>query len=76
MSWSKPYDSVLFCPPTPKGILAKRLREVVGMKRQNGINIKVVERAGIKIRSIMPGLKEQDNCGRHDCIIHVNRGKG
>ena len=68
---------MLFCPPTPKGILANKLKEVVGSARQNGgINIKVVERAGIKIRSIIPGLKEQDNCGRQDCIIHVNGGKG
>ena len=77
MSWSKPYDSVLFCPPTPKGMLAKGLKEVIRKERQNGgINIKVVERAGVKIRSMLPGLKEQNDCERQDCVIHANGGKG
>ncbi len=72
MSWNKPYDTVLFCPPTPKGILVKKLREIVELTNQNsGINIKVVERAGKKIRSIMPGLVVY----RGRCITCEKRGK-
>ena len=77
MSWSKPHDSVIFCPPTPNSVLAKKLGEVVQETKQNsGVDIKVVERAGLKMRSLMPGLKKQDKCSRDDCLIHANGGRG
>ena len=77
MSWCKPYETVLFCPPTPKGLLANQLRQVAEKERQNGgVKIKIVEKAGIKMRSVLPGLQEDSNCGRGDCIIHTNGGRG
>ena len=38
-------------------------------------NIKVVERAGVKTSSLLPGLKEKDDCGRDDCFIHTTGGR-
>lgn len=77
MSWSKPHDSVVFCPPTPNSVLAKKLGEVVQEAKQNGgVDIKIVERAGVKMRSLMPGLKTQDKCNREHCLVHTNGGRG
>ena len=76
-SWHKPYESVLFCQPTPKGELAKTLREIVRKQKiEGGMDIKVVERAGVKIGKLLPGLKAKGDCGREDCLIHTTGGKG
>ena len=40
------------------------------------MNIKVVERAGVKMSSLLPGLKGKDDCGRDDCFIHTTGGRG
>ena len=45
-------------------------------KEEGGISIKIVEKAGIKIGSLLPGLKENEDCGRGDCFIHSSGGKG
>ena len=34
VSWYKPYDSVLFCPPTPQSELFKQLNEVAQERDQ------------------------------------------
>ena len=76
-SWYKPHDTVMFCPPTPKSELANKFRDIVEKERKNGgISIKVVEKAGRKIRELLPGLKGKKNCGREDCIIHTSGGNG
>ena len=75
-SWYKPYDSVLFCPPTPRGELAKTWKEVIQKQKADGINIKVVEKAGVRIGTILQGLKEKEDCGRGNCMIHTTGGRG
>ena len=74
VAWYKPYDTVLFCPPTPGGTLAERLKEVA--TETKGTKIKIVERAGRSIGSMLPGLKENGICGRKDCFIHTTGGRG
>lgn len=77
MGWYKPHDSVLFCPPSPDSALAKELQKIADTERRNGgISIKIVERAGRKLRSILPGMREENDCGREDCLVHMNDGKG
>ena len=56
MAWYRPYDTVLFCPPTPCSVLAKSLKNVLEVEVQKGMNIKVGERAGRKLRHQVPGL--------------------
>ena len=76
-SWYKPHDTVLFCPPTPNGELAKSLKQIAEkQKSEGGISIKVIEKAGIKIANLLPGLKESDNCGRSNCFVHTTGGRG
>lgn len=76
--WYRPNDTVLFCPPTPEGKLAKQLRKVA---KETGdkmlMKIKVVERAGTSMKTLLPGLKETE-CGnsKEQCFIHKNGGKG
>ena len=45
-AWYKPYDTVLFVPPTPKGELLKKLQHIVEDIGKNEIKVKIVERAG------------------------------
>ena len=75
-SWYMPYDSVLFIPPTPKGELLEKMKDIVKKVGNEEITIKIVERAGRKIRSMLPGIKEETNCKREDCFVHKNGGKG
>ena len=77
-SWYKPCDAVLFCPSTPRGELAKRMRKVTtDVSERHGIRVKVVERAGVDIRTQLMGRKEGERChSREDCFVHSNGGKG
>ena len=75
-AWYKPHDAVLFIPPTPKGELQNRLKEVVKQQVGSEMKVKIVERAGVKMRSILPGLGEEVDCGRNDCAIHTTGGRG
>ncbi len=43
---------------------------------KENINIKVIERAGKSVKTILPGLQTEQNCGRNDCMIHTSGGKG
>ena len=76
MAWYKPYDTVLFCPPTPGSKLAKALRDVA--TKTVLMKIKVVEKAGVKLRSQIPGLQVKEECQneKDTCFIHSNGGKG
>ena len=65
----------MFCP-TPDGGLARVLREIIKkQKMDGGLEIKIVERSGIKIEKLLPGLKEEKDCGRKDCFLHTTGGK-
>ena len=76
-AWYRPHDTVLFCPPTPNGELATQLRKVAeGTSERALMKIKVVERAGVNIICQLPGLKENKQCDRQDCLIHRDGGKG
>jgi len=74
VSWQRPYETVLFCPPTPNSALANKLRNIT--KKESMVKIKVVERAGKCIERMLPGLQEERRCGREDCFIHKTGGKG
>jgi hypothetical protein len=77
VAWHKPYDSVLFCPPTPDSRLAKELRLVAERYRSTGgVNVKIIERAGKELISLLPGIQEDKKCEKTDCIVHINGGKG
>ena len=45
-------------------------------KSEGGIEIKIIEKACIKIGNLLPGLKEREDCGRPNCFIHTSGGKG
>ena len=56
-SWYRPYNTVIFCPPTPGSTLANKLRLIVKEEeKRTGVRIKVVERAGVKLQHMLPGL--------------------
>ena len=77
VSWYKPYDTIMFCPPTPKSELAEKFRNIIEKGKEEGrSSVKVVEKAGRKIGSILPGLRERENCGREECLVHSMGGRG
>jgi hypothetical protein len=77
MSWYRPYDTVLFCPPTPGSELAKRLRRVCEAEAEHtGLKVKVVERAGTKLWHRVPGLQVEQECEEEKCFLHQTGGKG
>ena len=77
MSWYRPYDTVLFCPPTPDSALAKSLRRLLEVEGEStGLKIKVVERAGRKLRHQVPGLQCSVECTKPQCFLHTTGGKG
>ena len=76
MSWYRPYDTVLFCLPTPDSKLVKRLR--AGMEQEAktiGVKVKVVERAGRKLSHQVPELMVQQECQEQQCFLHQTGGK-
>ena len=75
-SWCKPFDTVVFIPPTPDGELAKRIRKVAKELGKDEIKVKVVEEAGKKLRTILPGMTKETNCGRVDCLMHSMGSRG
>ena len=66
----------MFCPPTLNGELARTLRDIVQEQKADGANIKIVEKARIKISAMLPGLRRKEDCGREDRFIHITGGKG
>ena len=77
-SWYKPFDTVIFCPPTPGGQLAKRLKEVTQeVSERHDIKVKVVERAGRSLKSQLTTGGSEVRCRSNDeCIVHRNGGSG
>ena len=75
--WYKPYDTVIFCPPTPRGELAKRMREVTQEVTEcHGIKVKIVERAGKSLKSQLTRSGSEGRCRNRECIVHRSGGKG
>ena len=63
--------NVLFIEQSPRGELAKRLRETMrDMEQTLGFKIKIVERTGRSLGSKFPlnNLWAGAKCGRGDCI--------
>ena len=75
-SWYETYDSVLFCPPTPNGELARRWRQIIQRQKADGINIKVVEKAGVRIGTLLQGLQAKEDCERKKLYDPYDRGQG
>ena len=40
------------------------------------MKVKVVERAGIKLSFLLPGLKEEQECEEEKCMMHLSGGQG
>ena len=71
MGWYRPYDTVLFCPPTPASTLAKSLRRVLEVEaKSTGLLVKVVERAGRKLGHQVPGLQCTMECSNQQGRFH------
>ena len=69
--------SVMFCPQTPHGELAKRLREADRkLKEVTKDDVKIVERAGTKLRFLLhksnPFDDSTSKCDRESCLICEN----
>ena len=78
-AWYKPFDTVLFCPSTPGGELAKKLRNITeDTRRKTGMKIKVIERVGTKISAqLKTKYNNEARCrSTTQCIVHRNGGKG
>ena len=70
------HKTVIFVEQTPRGELAKRLRELMSrISPILGFGIKVVERSGCSLKSQFPqsSLWEGNHCGRESCIT-CNQG--
>ena len=76
-SWYRPFEAVLFCPPTPDSVLASKFRKIVREEEERGgMKVKVLERAGVKLSLLLPGLKEEQVCEVAKCMMHLTGGKG
>ena len=77
-SWYKPCDAVLFCPSTPRGELAQRMRKVTNeVSERHRMKVKVIERGGVSIKNQLMRRKDKNRCrNREECIVHGNGGKG
>ena len=78
-AWHKPFDTVLFCPSTPGGVLARKLRSITeDVKNRTGMKMKVVERVGAKISAqLKTRYSNEARCrSTTQCIVHRNGGKG
>ena len=66
------YKSVLFVTPTPGGVLASEIRKrEAELNRHSGERIKVVERAGMKIKDILSSKNtlNKSNCTQKACPL-------
>ena len=64
--------AVMFCPYTPGGELAKRLREVeFDMEKSSGYKIKIVEESGEKVLDVLHSSNpwKGEDCGREKCML-------
>ena len=77
VAWYRPHDTVLFCPPTPGSELKNELQDVADqLEKDHGTRIRIVERAGRKLKHMLPGLSEVGECEENDCFLHQSGGKG
>ena len=69
------YEAVVFVPATPKSKLAKSYKAKI---KESGIKIKVVERAGRKIKNILQvnDPLSHKKCNKEDNCLVCNTGKG
>ena len=44
--------------------------------KRSHLRVNIFERAGRSTRSLLPGIEEDNGCGREDCMIHTTGGKG
>ena len=77
LSEKEPPVSVMFCPQTPQGELAKRLREAdKKLAEVTKDEVKIVERAGTKLRFLLHKSNPFDGgkikCNRDKCLICDN----
>ena len=77
-AWYRPFDSVFFCPTTPGGELAKRIRGVTrDVAERTGMSIKVVERGGVSLKSQLRSRRSNNICpDANECVIHKSGGRG
>ena len=71
--------TVLFVEQSPKGELARRLREALrDMEHTLGFRVKIVERTGRNLGSKFPlnNLWAGSKCGREDCVTCEQGGGG
>ena len=81
--WSRPNKvldvrTILFVEQSPKGKLARRLRETLrGMENTLGFRVKVVDRNGRSLGNKFPLniLWAGAKCGRIECIICEKGGR-
>ena len=70
--------AVMFVPYTPRGELARRLREVeTDIEKQTGSKLKIVERSGMKIIDLLHKSDpwEGKDCERQGCILCKTKQK-
>ena len=77
-AWYKPSDAVLFCPSTPEGELARRMRRITqDVGERTGLRVRVVERGGISIQSQLVRRENQNMCrSTNECVIHKSGDRG
>ena len=77
-AWYRPSDAVLFCPSTPGGELARRMRRITqDASERTGLRVRIVERGGVSIQSQLVRRENQGMCrNTNDCVIHKSGGRG
>ena len=71
------FTSVMFCPHTPGGELAKRWRKVEERgAASRGWRFRMVELGGRKISSTLCGDPWQGPCGKDDCLVCSTGSRG
>ena len=78
-SWYKAggFSTVIFCPYTPGGELARRWRQIEARGAETrGWRFKVVERAGRQVRSLLCRNPWAGKCEDPKCFIHTTGGTG
>ena len=73
--YGKQHKAVLFVQSTPGGVLKAAVDKVV---RKSGLKVKVVEKGGKKIQSLLmkSNIADMIQCGEPNCVICLSGGKG
>ena len=68
-TWYKPYNSVVFIPCTPDGILAKQLQKVISEETDRlSLKAKVIEKGGISMKNKLVRM-DLTGCPYTDCYL-------